>query len=314
MTRDVVFIVDNTGSMSGYIDKVKSNVTNFINNLQSSRETYRFGLVEFGDNGDSEIKTYDFTDDAETFVSNVNAISLTGGGDYPESGLEALETALSMVSDSDNSKYFIVVTDASYHNSGESGDGDSTTFLTTSNVINDLTSANVTVNVIGEKNSYYYSYSCESEWTPIAEATGGKFYDIIGDFPSIFNDMADDVIGRNRMHVGRHWGYSFDSTTVVSSSSDLSSSTDLFDNGEFAYHYGQSDNETISSAGSNDIINLYGVTLSQITGADISAGAVNLTFNDGGSLTVLGQNNSQYLLEGVVVVANQDSQTWSLKN
>ena len=250
MATDIVFIIDNTGSMGGYISQVRANVVSFANDLNASGQDYRLGLVEYGDNNDSSIKTYDFTTNIDTFVNDVNSISLTGGGDGAESGLEALETALSMVSDSANSKRFIVVTDADYHNQGESGDGDSTTYLNTATVVDHLKTANVVVDVVGTP------YYAQPEWDePIAQATGGKFYDIDGSFPEILIDIVDNITGASTMHMSR-WSYSFGNSA---SSTTLTTSEDLI---------------------------------------------------NGGSLTMLGQSNSQFILNGSIWTADQSTQSW----
>ena len=186
---DVVFVIDNTGSMRQYIDDVKSNVNEFAQTLQNSGLNCRYGLVEFGDLADSEIKTYEFTDDVGVFVSNVNNISLTDGGDYPESGLEAIMNgALTMNFDADAEKRFIVVSDASFKNFDETGDGNSAEYLVTGDVENALRDNAVTMDVVGEAGS------CRSEWEPLANGTGGKFYLLGSGFPSIFSAITTDII------------------------------------------------------------------------------------------------------------------------
>ena len=189
---DIVFLVDNTSSMSSYIDQVKNNVNSFANSLNGSGIDYRLGLVEFGDIYDSSIKKYEFTSDIETFVADVNAIDLTGGYDLPESGLEALvdstNGALSMDFRPEAGKRFIIVTDADFHNQGESGNGDSGAYLVTDDVLNQLLANNVFMDVVGT------IYSSKPEWEPLANATGGQFYDIKGDFPSLFQSIVDEIV------------------------------------------------------------------------------------------------------------------------
>lgn len=190
---DIVFLIDNTGSMSRYIEKVRNNINNFANSLKDSGIDYRLGLISFGDIADSKIKKYDFTSDTNTFIDEVNEVAdnLTGGGDLPESGLEALMDsdtgALSMDFRSDASKHFVVVTDDSFHNQGESGSGNSSAYLETSDVENALLDNDVVMDVVGTvRNS-------KPEWEPLANATGGEFYDIDGDFPTIFDKITDEI-------------------------------------------------------------------------------------------------------------------------
>ena len=110
--------------------------------------------------------------------------------------------------------------------------------------------------------------------------------------------------GISTMHMSR-WSYSFGRSA---SSTTLTTSEDLV-NGGVNYYYGRGSQITYN-ADENNTVNLFGVTLEQITGANISAGAVNLTFNDGGSLTMLGQSNSQFILNGSIWTADQSTQSW----
>ena len=200
---DIVFLMDNTGSMRNYIESVKSAVSDFATNLQNSGLNPRYGLVEFGDNNDSNINVYDFTNDLSTFVSNVNGIATTNGGDEPESGLEAIMNgALTMNFDTDAEKRFIVITNASFHNFGETGDGNSSDYLLTTDVADALKNNNVTMDVVGREDLDYgyiegYGYlsdNCRSEWEPLANATGGKFYLLGEGFPSIFSAITTDIV------------------------------------------------------------------------------------------------------------------------
>ena len=61
------------------------------------------------------------------------------------------------------------------------------------------------------------------------------------------------------------------------------------------------------------MVNLLGVTLGQISTAEITGDGVNLSFNDGGSLRIEGTSNVGYKLEGVVYAANQSTREWYVK-
>lgn len=71
--------------------------------------------------------------------------------------------------------------------------------------------------------------------------------------------------------------------------------------------------DVIQNAGSEDIVNLLGVTLGQISAAEITGDGVNLSFADGGNLRVEGTSNVGYKLEGVVYAANQSTREWYVK-
>ena len=71
--------------------------------------------------------------------------------------------------------------------------------------------------------------------------------------------------------------------------------------------------DVIQNAGDNDVVNLLGVTLGQISAAEITGNGVNLNFYDGGSLRVEGTSNVGYRLEGVTYAANHSTREWYVK-
>ncbi len=106
-TVDIVFCIDVTGSMTPIIDAVKANALRFYQDVQTN-------LTEKGKNVDElrvrVIAFRDFNADPETalressffslpaeqtiFSAFVEGLSAEGGGDAPESGLEALALAI----------------------------------------------------------------------------------------------------------------------------------------------------------------------------------------------------------------------------
>ena len=78
---------------------------------------------------------------------------------------------------------------------------------------------------------------------------------------------------------------------------------------EFFYTVGNG-NDIIQNAASNDIVNLLGVSLGQISDAFVNESAVTLKFVDGGSLRVEGNTNVGYALGGLTYAANQSNGTW----
>ena len=83
-------------------------------------------------------------------------------------------------------------------------------------------------------------------------------------------------------------------------------------NDEFFYAVG-SGNDVVQNATSNDIINLLGVSLEQITNVDVNIGQVNLNFVDGGNLTIEGNSGAGFKLGDKVYTVNQSTQEWSVK-
>ena len=128
---DLVYCIDATGSMGGLIEKVKESAVRFHDDLkakldekQKNIDTLRIRVVSFrdyycdGTRAMSESPFFTLPDESEQFKKFVSGIHADGGGDEPESGLEAL--ALAIKSDwnktGDKRRQVIVLfTDASAH-------------------------------------------------------------------------------------------------------------------------------------------------------------------------------------------------------
>ena len=172
---DIVFVLDVTGSMSGAIDGVKNNITEFADSLVARNVMFRLGMVTFLDAVEN---VYDFTSDAAVFKSYVAAQYAHGGGDEPENSLDALYRASEMKFDESARKIFIWITDATYHQS------DSYTSRTKQQVIDRLLTVGALVHAVGP------TYHQVDWYNPIIEPTGGSFYDYTKNFRDILLDMA----------------------------------------------------------------------------------------------------------------------------
>lgn len=128
---DVVMCMDVTGSMSGIINTVKTNALNFYDIFKKGcdennilLESLNTQVIAFRDkNVDgsswfSQSTVYAMPDEKEGFHSWVNALYAAGGGDTPESGLEALDAAFSKtdwgIDDGYHRQVIILWTDAPY--------------------------------------------------------------------------------------------------------------------------------------------------------------------------------------------------------
>ena len=81
---------------------------------------------------------------------------------------------------------------------------------------------------------------------------------------------------------------------------------------EFIYTTG-SGSDVIRNAGDNDVVNLAGVSLSQIVSANVGYSEISATFQDGGSLNVKGNSNVGFKVDGVTFVANRSTGQWYTK-
>ncbi len=104
---DIVFCVDVTGSMTPIIDQVKANALRFYDDVQSNLTTkgknvdqLRVRVIGFRDfvaDGAAALDESPFftlPDDRADFSAFVNGLVAEGGGDAPESGLEAVALAI----------------------------------------------------------------------------------------------------------------------------------------------------------------------------------------------------------------------------
>jgi len=119
---DVVFVLDATLLMDPYVAMVRDNADKFFANLKKENVDGQVGLVTFRDRIDidpgmdnlkgSLFDGKPFTADPEKFRREVSAVTAWGGGDEPESGLDALDYASKLPFRDGAAKVLILVTDA----------------------------------------------------------------------------------------------------------------------------------------------------------------------------------------------------------
>jgi len=128
---DIVFAIDATGSMGDEINNVKDNVAAFSRNLIEKGLDIRFSIIEYRDITCSEpTKNYknssgsNWYSDIDSVVDVLGKIEVDGGGDIPETAVDAL----GMMADqatmgwrSDAHKFAFVLTDADYKNDNNYG-------------------------------------------------------------------------------------------------------------------------------------------------------------------------------------------------
>ena len=90
---DLVFIVDDTGSMGGVINNVKASLGDIVNQADAADSSgeARLGLVSFKDNVDVDDT---LSTDRATSLAAINALSASGGAGGPEASNEAKNTVV----------------------------------------------------------------------------------------------------------------------------------------------------------------------------------------------------------------------------
>ena len=117
---DLVFVIDLTASMADDIANVKRTAVEILDTLAAEFSDHRVAILGYRDWGDATMfEDYPFSSDRTTIVDNINRLSVTGGGDWPEAVLEALLRAIESTSlgswRNDVTKQIILMGDAPPH-------------------------------------------------------------------------------------------------------------------------------------------------------------------------------------------------------
>ena len=124
---DLVFVVDNTGSMGPYIHNVKTKILEIIRTIKKEELCHRLrvGLVSYRDHPPEETtyvtQKFELTSDTSLIEKNVMKMEASGGGDGPEAVSTALQVMSKMEFLNDAAKVAVLIGDAPPHGV-ESGD------------------------------------------------------------------------------------------------------------------------------------------------------------------------------------------------
>ncbi len=105
---DLIFLVDNTQSMWDDISAVKNSISNIISKLPSGT---RLGMASYNDANTTPYwyEMVDLDTDYDNVTNFLNAISVYGGGDLPESVYDGIHSTLKQMSWSSTSKRMVIV-------------------------------------------------------------------------------------------------------------------------------------------------------------------------------------------------------------
>ena len=186
---DIVFVVDTTISMDYYIVNVKYNLNAFVEELNRFNVAASFALIEFKDitvDGEesTNIKKYGsscWTSNINKFKKKVEKLETGGGGDIPETPIDALEKARQLKKHASAKKHIILVTDAKYKTDNRYGIKDM------DEMIDLLCKDDTTVSVV----SHEYR---RNDYKKLYEKTGGKFAAVSQNFAEQLLEIAGGVI------------------------------------------------------------------------------------------------------------------------
>lgn len=125
---DLVFVVDNTGSMGPWIRSAQDNVQRIIREIvREESSDVRFALVSYRDHPPQDrtfvTQTHDFTSNVSDMQLWVDEMKANGGGDGPEAVAAAMYDALHLNYRPNSTKIAVVIADAPPHGLGCPGDG-----------------------------------------------------------------------------------------------------------------------------------------------------------------------------------------------
>ena len=116
----VYFAIDVTGSMTPVINAIKNNINQFVVTLTTKGYEPAIGAVAFRDNIS---ETFSLSDNIPMFSAFISRLTATGGGDYSEASLAAVEEITRRINSEDkraNSlKTILAITDNPGHRGGE---------------------------------------------------------------------------------------------------------------------------------------------------------------------------------------------------
>ncbi len=174
---DIIFIMDNSGSLGDEQAQVETNMINFVDSLVAAGVNAAFGLCRFGFSGNDRINIEDggvLTTDVDYFKNTVWARNVTNG--YREQGWEAMyESAITFQYRPNAQRIFILITDE---------DNDAGAY-SKQETIDKLQDSTITLYALIDN----YGSSI-SDYGDIADSTGGKYFDVEDPFEIILNDIA----------------------------------------------------------------------------------------------------------------------------
>lgn len=126
-TLDLAFVVDATGSMGDEIAYLQSELLDVLKKVESNLKNtkVRYGSVFYRDRGDEYVtKKFDFNENADQLLNFIKQQNASGGGDFPEAVVEALDVSVNELewSTESSTKIMFLILDAPPHQSEENID------------------------------------------------------------------------------------------------------------------------------------------------------------------------------------------------
>lgn len=176
---DIVFVMDNSGSMSAEQAAVAQNVTNFVNNLQGAGIDFALGLCRYGQsmsNGNPIVEDNGIlTSDPNYFVGTVWARNVIDGGSEP--GFMAIDSSTRAFNFRSGSQRIIIIITDETPVQGT---------VTEAQAVSACQSVGATVFSVSGTTLY-------DEFNTIVTTTGGQSFDIADDFDGILTTISEFI-------------------------------------------------------------------------------------------------------------------------
>ncbi len=197
---DLVFCIDLTSSMSGFITAAKRHMTQLLEEVASGLHGgLRVGIVGYRDHcdGDKLLEVYKLEGDLAKVTKSIDKLSVSGGGDTPEAVYTGLDACLALAWAPSSYRVILLVGDAPPHGVGCAGDSlpiDPTGY-TIDDMANKLEAEGVFVHALSMQPR---DALLATSFKRLSISTGGGFHDtssaaVIGIVTSITQSLLADI-------------------------------------------------------------------------------------------------------------------------
>lgn len=188
---NLALVVDTTGSMSDIISNVRRTLTEFVNAIAGTKATLRISLIDYRDiiedGKESTVLHYSPSlsvwfenKDIDALTEQIGGLGADGGGDEPESVVDALGNLVqpeTMTFNASAAKFAFLVTDASYKEENQHGIKDMAEMITL------LKEKGIATSVITRKSNYEI-------YRDLTVQTGGTLINVEGNFSNAMGRFA----------------------------------------------------------------------------------------------------------------------------
>lgn len=192
---NVALVVDTTGSMQNIINSVRDGLSKFVDAIAATNAKLRISLIDYKDIEDDgkdttilhyspDLSIWFENDDVEVLKAEIGRLGASGGGDSPESAVDALANLIEpnvMTFNSAAAKFAFLVTDATYK------DDNTHELENMKELMHKLVEKGVVTSVITEKANYSF-------YQKLTTVTDGILINVQSDFLNSMGRLAARIV------------------------------------------------------------------------------------------------------------------------